>query len=161
MDTNTNHEQNGVDIHMTTKQSPLWKTIALYIVKIIHVACSILCLVGPYLTNNVLYLSLLVLYCSGVYFSWYTLGFCLFTGLEEYLGEQPASYNDGTKKSFIASFMNKYGINEYFISSAFITVPAITIIVCVYKINMLYYGSVKNTLPISNLPETLNLEPTI
>lgn len=123
-------------------KSPLWKTAALYLVKIFHLLCSILVLVGPYVTNNVFYLSLLVLYCAGAYFFWYTLGYCLCTSLEEYLGEPPATYSDGMKKSFMTTYLCQFGISESIVSNMFITIPAISVLVCMYKINVNYYKAV-------------------
>jgi hypothetical protein len=135
------------------------KIIALYLVKACHLLCSAIGLIGPYITNDVFYLTLIVLYCGGLYFFWYVLGYCFFTALEEYLGEPPATYDDGMKKSFITSTLEQIGISEKVASNAFIVIPAITAVVGMYKINMLYYGAVKNTI-YNNLPETLNLEPT-
>lgn len=130
------------------------KIIALYLVKAFHLLCSIMCLIGPYITNDVFYLTLIVLYCSGVYFIWYVLGYCLCTALEEYLGEPPATYNDGMKKSFITLILEQIGISETVASNAFITIPAISVLVAMYKINMQYNVAVKNTIHINNLPDT-------
>ncbi len=134
-----------VDSIPTTTQ-PLWKTIALYIVKAFHLACSVLVLVGPYLTNDVFYLTLLVFYSAGTYFFWYILGYCIFTWLEEYLGEPRAVYEDGVKKSFITIMLQSIGLHESVISNALIILPAISVFVCMYKINV-QYRHVLNQLP--------------
>jgi hypothetical protein len=122
----------------SSPSNSILKKIGLYIVKAVHIACSILCLVGPYLTNDVLYLSLLVLYSAGTYFFWYTLGYCFFTSFEEYLGEPPSIYEDGMKKSFMASAIQMIGLPESIVSNMFVIVPAISVFVCMYKINMQY-----------------------
>jgi hypothetical protein len=139
---------------MDTMDNSITRKIALYLVKAFHCVCTIICLIGPYITNDVFYLTLIVLYCSGVYFFWYVLGYCIFTALEEYLGEPSATYNDGMKKSFMTTFFEQMGINESIVSNVFVTIPAISVIVGMYKINMQYNNSViKNT--IYNLADTL------
>lgn len=132
------------------------KIVALYLVKIIHGLCTLICLIGPYITNDVLLLSLLVLYCVGLYFFWYVLGYCFCTALEEYLGEPATTYDDGMKKSFMTTCLESLGIHESITSKAFITIPAITILVSMYKINMQYNSVIKNTI-YNNLPESIRL----
>lgn len=116
----------------------IWKTIGLYLVKIIHLMSSLLVLVGPFLTDNVLFLTFIIMYCLGCYYFWYQLGYCFCTSLEEYLGEPPTKYEDGTKKSFIATTMQQLGIPESFVSNMFSTIPAVSALICMYKINIQY-----------------------
>lgn len=118
------------------EQHPIWKTACLYLVKIIHLALSLLVLLGPFLSNNVLYLTIIVIYCLGCYFFWYKLGYCLCTTVEEYLGEPATKYEDGTKKSFMTTTLQQLGVSESYVSNTFSTIPAISALICLYKINV-------------------------
>lgn len=136
----------------TLNTNPIWKTVCLYLVKIIHLVLSLLVLVGPFLSNNVLYLTIIVMYCIGCYFFWYKLGYCMCTTIEEYLGEPHTEYEDGTKKSFMTTTLQQIGIPESYVSNMFSTIPAISALICLYKINVQHRLLTPTPLTESDLP---------
>jgi len=104
-------------------------------IKIIHFIMSFVAAFGPYVTNNIKLLSLLVVYYITVVTVWYVYGYCCCTTIEKKLETNVAK---GNNKSFItAIFENIIGTSNseniaYFILSL---IPLVNTFVCLYKIN--------------------------
>lgn len=115
--------------------NPLNKFILGLIVKTIHLLLSFFAAFGPFITNNIIFLSLLILYYITVVTVWYVFGYCCCNTLEEILDGSTKN----NKKSFISDmFENIIGkTNSNIIQAIIIFTPFFNTIFCLYKIN--YY----------------------
>jgi hypothetical protein len=114
---------------------PLNKFILGLIVKTIHLLLSFLAAFGPFITNNISFLTLLIIYYITVVTLWYVFGYCCCNTLEEKLDGSTKN----NKKSFISDmFENMIGkTNSNIIQAIIIFTPFFNTLVCLYKIN--YY----------------------
>lgn len=116
---------------------PVNKDILGLTIKIIHLLISVVAAFGPYLTNNIKVLSLLIIYYISVVTVWYVYGYCCCTTIEKKLETNAVK---GDKKSFIATMFENMigksnGENIAYFTISFI--PLVNTLVCLYKIN--YY----------------------
>jgi hypothetical protein len=116
--------------------NPLNKFILGLIVKTIHLLLSFLAAFGPFITNNVKYLTLLIVYYITLVTGWYVFGYCCCSTIEEKLD---SSTKNNNKKSFISDmFENTIGkTNSNIIQAFIIFTPFFNTLFCLYKIN--YY----------------------
>jgi len=115
---------------------PFNKFILGLIVKTIHFLLSFLAAFGPFITNNITFLTLLIIYYITLLTGWYVFGYCCCSTLEEKLD---SSLKNNNKKSFISDmFENIIGkSNTNIIQAIIIFTPFFNTLVCLYKIN--YY----------------------
>lgn len=66
---------------------------------------------------------------------WYLLGHCIFTPIEQYLEGNIVKYEDGSVKSFITVFFEKYLGGEKNVFYIVTFIPVINTIVSLWKIN--------------------------
>lgn len=118
-----------------THLHPLNKFILGLILKTIHLLFSFLAAFGPFITNNIRLLTLLILYYITLLTGWYLFGYCCCTALEEKLDGSTKN----NKNSFISdTFENIIGKHNSTIIQAFVVfTPFFNTLVCLYKIN--YY----------------------
>jgi len=115
--------------------NPSIKFILELIIKSIHLLLSFLAAFGPFITNNIKFLSLLIVYYITVLTVWYIFGYCCCSIIEEKL--------DGSlknnKKSFISDmFENIIGkTNSNILQAIIMLTPFFNTLFCLYKIN--YY----------------------
>ena len=114
---------------------PLNKFILGLIVKTIHLLLTFLAAFGPFITNNIRFLTLLIIYYITVVTLWYVFGYCCCSTIEEKLDGSTKN----NKKSFISDmFENMIGkTNSNIIQAIIIFTPFFNTLVCLYKIN--YY----------------------
>ena len=119
--------------------NPSTKFILGLILKTIHLLVAFLAAFGPFITNNVRFLSLLILYYITVVTVWYVFGYCCCNTLEEILDGSTKNNNKNSKKSFISDmFENMIGkTNSNIIQVIIILTPFFNTVFCLYKIN--YY----------------------
>ena len=99
-----------------------------YLIQIFHVLLCLFALVAPYLTNNNLYLSILIFYYIFVVTLWHINGNCFLTDIENHLkGEK------NPKESYVTNFFSNILGNHT--KTIFSTVPLINTTMCLYKIN--------------------------
>jgi hypothetical protein len=115
--------------------NPSTKFILGLIVKTIHLLLSFLAAFGPFMTNNIIFLSLLILYYITLVTVWYVFGYCCCNILEEILDGSTKN----NKRSFISDmFENMIGkTNSNIIQLIIIFTPFFNTLFCLYKIN--YY----------------------
>ena len=111
------------------------KIILGLIVKTIHFLLSFLAAFGPFITNNITFLTLLIIYYITLVTGWYVFGYCCCSTIEEKLDGSTKN----NKKSFISDmFENIIGkSNSNIIQAIIIFTPFFNTLVCLYKIN--YY----------------------
>jgi len=98
-----------------------------YLIQLFHTLLCIVITIAPYLTNNIFYLSCLILYYTIVLTIWNVNGRCFLTDIENKLK------GDNSKESFVTNlFANIFGKSTKIIFSY---VPLINTVVCLYKIN--------------------------
>ena len=113
-----------------------------YLIKTIHVCLVISVIVGPYLVNNILLLSLLIMYNIIMISSWYVYGNCFLTDIEQYLDGTVDIYDDGTSRNFISSFITQYICDEKTMLRLFILIPVVNTMVSLWKINTIYDSAI-------------------
>jgi len=115
---------------------PSNKFILGLIVKTTHFLLSFLAAFGPFITNNITFLTLLIIYYITLVTGWYVFGYCCCSTLEEKLDDSTKNNN---KKSFISimfeSIIGKH--NSNIIQAIIIFTPFFNTLFCLYKIN--YY----------------------
>ena len=100
-----------------------------YSLQIFHVLLCIFALVAPYLTNNNLYLSILIFYYALVLTIWHVNGKCFLTDIENYLkGERDS------EESYVTNIFSN--ILGSYTKTIFSSVPLINTTVCLYKIHL-------------------------
>jgi hypothetical protein len=116
--------------------NPLNKFILGLIVKTIHLLLSFFAAFGPFITNNIIFLTLLIIYYIALVTGWYAFGYCCCSTIEEKLD---GSLKNNNKKSFISDmFENIIGKNNSnIIKAIMIFTPFFNTLFCLYKIN--YY----------------------
>lgn len=107
---------------------------------IFHFIAFIVVLIGPYITNNVFYLSILIFINILILYLWYTFGECLFSIIEEKLLDTNYRTKDGTRKSFIAVIFEKIVPDENITKNMSTLYLVINSTVCLWKINTLFYS---------------------
>jgi hypothetical protein len=115
--------------------NPSTKFILGLILKTIHLLVAFLAAFGPFITNNIIFLSLFILYYITLVTVWYVFGYCCCNTLEEILDGSTKN----NKKSFISDmFENMIGkTNSNIIQAIIIFTPFFNTLFCLYKIN--YY----------------------
>ena len=113
-----------------------------YLIKTIHVCLVISVIVGPYLVNNILLLSLLIMYNIIMISSWDVYGKCFLTDIEQYLDGTVDIYDDGTSRNFISSFITQYICDEKTMLRLFILIPVVNTMVSLWKINTIYDSAI-------------------
>lgn len=131
-------QKNILMIQNIIKSEPI-RTILLYFIKIIHIIQSISLLIGPYIINNFLLLSLLLLSYIILLTCWYFFGCCFLTHIEQFLEGNIIKYEDGSVKSFITTFLENFLGSEKNVLYLITFLPLINSIFVLYKINNLYY----------------------
>jgi len=123
-------------------QKPL-RTILLYIIKGLHVLQSAVLLVGPYITNNYILLSILIAGYMLLMTFWYLYGHCICTPLEQYLEKvddaEVSKYEDGNLKSFISVYLEKYLGGEKIVFYTVTWIPVINMAISLFKLNYIIY----------------------
>jgi hypothetical protein len=100
-----------------------------YILQLFHVLLCIFAFVAPYLTNNNLYLSILIFYYAMVLTIWHVNGKCFLTDIENYLKGET-----NPQESYVTNlFSNILGKHT---KKIFSIVPLINTTICLYKINV-------------------------
>ena len=113
--------------------NPSTKFILGLIVKTIHLLLAFIAAFGPFITNNVRFLTLLVAYYIALVTGWYLFGYCWCSTLEEKLD---ISSKNNNKNSFITdTFENILG--KTIGNAIIIFTPFFNTLFCLYKIN--YY----------------------
>jgi hypothetical protein len=105
-----------------------------FIVITLHIIYSIVVSIGPYLTNNIVILSLFIINNTGIILLWYLVGHCFLTDLENYLLDiKKVTKNED---NFITKiFIRFFGENsKKFVVFFLAILPFINTCVCVYKI---------------------------
>lgn len=111
------------------------KNNLLTIVKSIHLVYSLIILIGPFITNNKLFLSFLISNYSFLLTSWYMNGNCILTSIEQYLGGINSRYDDNKEKSFITEFLVRiFGVTDKNINMVLTIIPFINTNICLYKL---------------------------
>ena len=109
---------------------------ALAIVKFLHLIIAVIAVFGPYFTNKLLFLSLLILYYTFNLTLWYLHGHCPLTDLEYYLDNDK---HTNQSKSFLIEFLeNIFGKTkniQHTILYITTCIPLWNTFVCLIKIN--------------------------
>ena len=99
-----------------------------YLIQLFHTLLCIVTTIAPYLTNNIFYLSCLILYYTSVLTIWHVNGRCFLTDIENELKGEKDS-----KESYVTNlFANIFGKSTKIVFSY---IPLINTVVCLYKIN--------------------------
>lgn len=113
----------------------LQRKFMLYLLIAFHNVSMFIVSFGPYLTNNLLFLLLLVFYNIALISGWYIFNGCWLTQLEQTFQDNVENYENGNEKSFITTFLqNTFGIDEMVIYYFITFVPIINSAVCLWKI---------------------------
>ena len=100
---------------------------------ILHTAYAIFLLIGPFLSNNLTYLSFLIFMYIMLITSWGVYGECVLTGMEN--EANPDKYADGKNKNYIAKFLeNVTGLHEMIIYYFMYLVPVVNSGVALWKL---------------------------
>ena len=105
-----------------------------YLFMIFHICFFILCAIGPYITNNIYYLSILILFYTLVYYNWYMLDECIFSRIEQSLTGKEYKFEDGKRKSFIVELFENIIPDKNIIVNIIVTIPLINTAVALWKI---------------------------
>ena len=115
--------------------SPSQKYILEKLIKIVHVVMIFIVLIGPFITKNITYLSLIIIYNIIVATLWYVFGHCCCNTIENKLNtESNNSNNNSFIVDFIKNILNDHNgeIAEYITTF----IPLISVIVCLYRIKI-------------------------
>jgi hypothetical protein len=100
-----------------------------FFIKFLHTIITLIVFAGPYITNNIFYLSCFIFCYIFIVTLWYLFGQCFITIIENIL--------DGNKDS-----NNSFVVNEFsllfgsYTKIIFGLFPLINTMVCLYKINL-------------------------
>ena len=111
------------------------KPYLLYLVKFLHISQSIILSIGPYITNNIQLLSLLIICYVLLITFWYLFDHCIWSPIEQYLEGNVIKYEDGSLKSFITVFFEKILGGEKNVYYIVTFIPVVNTIVALLKIN--------------------------
>lgn len=108
------------------------------IIKIIHIVMIFIVVVGPFITKNITYLSLIILYNITIVTLWYVFGHCCCNTIENKLNVKSGN-NSNKDKSFIIEFMKKIlnDSNSHLTEDITSFIPLLSVLVCLYKIKKL------------------------
>jgi len=104
------------------------KLILLYIIQALHILICVIALLAPYLSNNVLFLSICIFYYISIVSLWNIFGKCFLTVIENKIaGKNPSS------NSCVSSLVSRlFGSHTEVLFSV---IPLFNTIVCLLKIN--------------------------
>ena len=113
----------------------LIKVILSYILKFFHLLISIIALIGPSISNNILVLVLLFVLNSLILFCWFINdGVCFLSPLEQKLDGVNYKYSNGIQKTFFAVYLEKFLKNEILTFIVITIIPIVNILLIIYKI---------------------------
>ena len=115
-----------------------------YLISTIHLLLHFFAFIGTYISDNIYSLTLIILWYTLTLFSWYTLGQCAFSNLEQSLTGKQYKYKDGNRKSFITNLFEYIIPNKNVAFWIITSVPLINITVSLWRINKIYYSDNKN-----------------
>jgi hypothetical protein len=95
---------------------------------LIHILLCIAALVAPYLTNNILYLSIFIFFYISVVSLWNSFGNCFITKIENHLSGEKGSSN-----SYISNLASR--LFGSYTKLVFSFVVWFNTLVCIFKIN--------------------------
>jgi hypothetical protein len=119
---------------LKSKHPILTKTLY-YFVATFHLLIAIFVNIAVFLTDSVFYLSLLILWFFGVIMSWFLVGNCCFSNIENLLNDKEVStLKNGKEYSFILfPFIYLFGENFAYYFTTF--TPLVMVLIALYKIN--------------------------
>lgn len=110
------------------------KEILSYILKFIHLILSLTLIFLPYITNNIIILSILSVIYILTISQWYIFGYCLLSPIENLLtGNSEHDVNNSFMSQY---FKNKFNINDHNLKILCTLIPLINFTVCIIKINL-------------------------
>jgi ABC-type bacteriocin/lantibiotic exporter with double-glycine peptidase domain len=110
--------------------SPIQKYILEKLIKFVHVFMIFVVVIGPFITKNITYLSLIIIYNIAVVTLWYVFGHCCCNTIENKLNT--VSDNESFIVGFIKKILNDPNgkITEHITTF----IPFISATICLYKI---------------------------
>jgi len=104
-----------------------FKKCLLHFIQLFHVLLCILALIGPFITNNIYYLSLFIVYYVAIVTQWHMFGNCFITDIE-YILEPKKNHKVSYVTKLVSNVLGSYT------KSVFSLVPLMNTIVCLYKL---------------------------
>ena len=104
-----------------------------YVIKTIHLAYFVTIAIGPYITNSVPYLLLLIILYISAVTSWYLIGNCFLTDIENYLLgiKNEPNKDDSFITIYLGTLFGSYG---KYMPTILSIIPLINTMVCLIKI---------------------------
>jgi len=119
----------------------LINVILSYTIKFFHLLISIVGLIGPIMSNNIILLMFLFLLNTFILFCWFLNdGVCFLSPIEQKLDGVDYKYSNGIKKTFFAVYLEKIFKNETFTFLLITLIPIFNILLIIYKIT--YYTTI-------------------
>ena len=111
------------------------KVFLSYILKFFHILLTIVSVIGPIMTNNIVILAFQLVVNSFILFCWLiNEGACFLSPLEQTLDGVTHKYSNGITKNFIAVCLDKIFKNERLTFIVITTIPIVNILIIIYKI---------------------------
>ena len=111
------------------------KVILSYILKFFHILFTIMSVIGPIMTHNIVILVFLFVLNAFILFCWLINdGVCFLSPLEQKLDGVAYRYSNGITKNFIAVYLDKIFKNERLTFIVITTIPIVNILIIIYKI---------------------------
>ena len=112
-----------------------------HIIQFIHFIYVIIITIIPYITNDVLLLTIIIINNIGIMLSWYLFGRCVLTDIENYF-----LHIKDVKIDFMSNIVISYfGEKSKNILFVLYTIPFINTCLCLYKINSQKCDEIPNT----------------
>lgn len=106
-----------------------------YIVKFFHLLISLIGLIGPIMTNDILALAFLFGLNMVILLCWYlNNGVCFLSPIEQKLDGVDYKYSNGLKKTFFAVYLEKIFKDESITFILITIIPILNIFLIIYKI---------------------------
>ena len=122
----------------------LLRKIALYSLMAFHNVSMFVVLFGPYLTNDLFFLILLIAYNIALITGWYIFNGCWLTQLEQQFQDDIETYENGNEKSYVSTFLqDMLGIDEKIVYYFITFVPVFNSAVGLYKIYFINSYAIK------------------
>jgi hypothetical protein len=105
-----------------------------YLITFIHVLVALYAYVFVYFTDNIFYLSILILFWFLIILQWFLIGNCFLSNIENLLNNNVETLENGKEYTFLLTPLT-YFFGENFAYNFTLVYPIFVIIVALYKIN--------------------------